>query len=48
MSELARLVEMSRDSLAKALSAESNPTWSTTLKVTTVLGIRFELHRAAS
>ncbi|MGC4111609.1 MAG: putative addiction module antidote protein [Nocardioides sp.] len=48
MSELARRVGMSRDGLYKALSAEGNPTWSTILKVTTALGLRFELHTAAS
>lgn len=44
MSELARRVEMSRDGLYKALSDEGNPTWSTILKVTNALGLRFELH----
>jgi len=44
MSELARRVGMSRDGLYKALSADGNPTWSTILKVTTALGLRFELH----
>lgn len=48
MSELARRVGMSRDGLYKALSAEGNPTWSTILKVTKALGLRFELHSAAS
>lgn len=48
MSELARRVGMSRDGLYKALSAEGNPTWSTILKVTNALGLRFELHTAAS
>jgi probable addiction module antidote protein len=48
MSELARRVGMSRDGLYKALSAEGNPTWSTILKVTNALGLRFELHSAAS
>jgi probable addiction module antidote protein len=48
MSELARRVGMSRDGLYKALSADGNPTWSTILKVTTALGLRFELHKAAS
>jgi probable addiction module antidote protein len=47
MSELARRVGMSRDGLYKALSAEGNPTWSTILKVTTALGLRFELHSVA-
>jgi probable addiction module antidote protein len=37
---------MSRDGLHKALSAEGNPTWSTILKVTNALGLRFELHAA--
>ena len=45
MSELARRVGMSRDGLYKALSADGNPTWSTILKVTNALGLRFELHR---
>ena len=44
MSELARRVGMSRDGLYKALSAGGNPTWSTILKVTNALGLRFELH----
>lgn len=44
MSELARRVGMSRDGLYKALSADGNPTWSTILKVTDALGLRFELH----
>ncbi|MFT3854201.1 MAG: putative addiction module antidote protein [Ilumatobacteraceae bacterium] len=48
MSELARRVGMSRDGLYKALSADGNPTWSTILKVTTALGLRFELHTVAS
>jgi probable addiction module antidote protein len=47
MSELARRVGMSRDGLYKALSAEGNPTWSTILKVTHALGLRFELHSVA-
>lgn len=48
MSELARRVGMSRDGLYKALSADGNPTWSTILKVTNALGLRFELHTVAS
>ncbi len=47
MSELARRVGMSRDGLYKALSEEGNPTWSTILKVTNALGLRFELHPVA-
>ncbi|GGR52278.1 putative addiction module antidote protein [Nocardioides luteus] len=47
MSELARRVGMSRDGLYKALSADGNPTWSTILKVTKALGLRFELHAVA-
>ena len=47
MSELARRVGMSRDGLYKALSKEGNPTWSTILKVTNALGLRFELHPVA-
>lgn len=47
MSELARRVGMSRDGLYKALSEEGNPTWSTILKVTSALGLRFELHPVA-
>lgn len=47
MSELARRVGMSRDGLYKALSDEGNPTWSTILKVTSALGLRFELHTVA-
>jgi probable addiction module antidote protein len=47
MSELARRVDMSRDGLYKALSADGNPTWSTILKVTNALGLRFELHTVA-
>jgi len=47
MSELARRVGMSRDGLYKALSEDGNPTWSTILKVTRALGLRFELHSVA-
>lgn len=47
MSELARRVGMSRDGLYKALSEDGNPTWSTILKVTNALGLRFELHTVA-
>ena len=47
MSELARLVGMSRDGLYKALSADGNPTWSTILKVTNALGLRLTLHSVA-
>lgn len=47
MSELARRVGMSRDGLYKALSTDGNPTWSTILKVTNALGLRFELHTVA-
>jgi probable addiction module antidote protein len=47
MSELARRVGMSRDGLYKALSADGNPTWSTILKITHALGLRFELHPVA-
>lgn len=47
MSELTRRVGMSRDGLYKALSADGNPTWSTILKVTSALGLRFELHTVA-
>lgn len=48
MGELARQVDMSREGLYKALSADGKPTWSTILKVTKALGLRFELHPAAS
>ncbi len=44
MSELARRVGMSRDGLYKALSEDGNPTWTTILKISTALGLRFELH----
>jgi probable addiction module antidote protein len=47
MSELARRVGMSRDGLYKALSADGNPTWSTILKVTQALGLKFEVHSVA-
>ena len=47
MSELARRVGMSRDGLYKALSETGNPTWSTILKVTTALGLKFSLHSVA-
>ena len=47
MSDLARRAGMSRDGLYKALSADGNPTWSTILKVTHALGLRFELHTVA-
>ncbi|PWJ24868.1 putative addiction module antidote protein [Branchiibius hedensis] len=42
-----RKVGMSRDGLYKALSEDGNPTWSTILKVTHALGLRFELHFVA-
>lgn len=47
MSELARRVGMSRDGLYKALSDDGNPTWTTIVKVTNALGLRFELHSVA-
>lgn len=47
MSELARRVGMSRDGLYKALSEDGNPTWSTILRVTNALGLRFEFHTVA-
>ncbi|MDQ6934379.1 MAG: putative addiction module antidote protein [Actinomycetota bacterium] len=47
MSELARRVGMSRDGLYKALSEDGNPTWSTILRVTNALGLRFEVHTVA-
>lgn len=47
MSSLARRVGMSRDGLYKALSEDGNPTWSTILKITNALGLRFELHPVA-
>ncbi len=47
MSELARKIGMSRDGLYKALSEDGNPTWSTIMKVTNALGLRFELHSVA-
>lgn len=47
MSELARRIGMSRDGLYKALSEDGNPTWSTILKVTNALDLRFELHTVA-
>lgn len=43
MSELARRVGMSRDGLYKALSDQGNPTWSTVLKVSTALGLKFSV-----
>lgn len=46
MSEFARRVGMSRDGLHKALSDQGNPTWSTVLKVTHALGLKFSLHPA--
>lgn len=46
-SERARRLGMSRDGLYKALSADGNPTWSTILKVTNAVGLRFELHTVA-
>ena len=48
MSELARRVGMSRDGLYKALSENGNPTWSTILKVTNALGLRFELRHSVA
>ena len=47
MSELARRVGMSRDGLYKALSDDGNPTWTTIVKVTNALGLRFELNSVA-
>lgn len=48
MSELARRVGMSRDGLYRALSDQgNNPTWSTVLKVTRALGLRFTLRPVA-
>ncbi|MBA4609872.1 putative addiction module antidote protein [Aeromicrobium sp. Marseille-Q0843] len=47
MSELARTVGMSRDGLYRALSESGNPRWSTVIKVTQALGLRFELHPVA-
>ena len=47
VSFLVRRVGMSRDGLYKALSEDGNPAWSTMLKVTSALGLRFELHRVA-
>lgn len=47
MSELARRVGVSRDGLYKALTGDGIPTWSTILKVTRALGLRFELHTVA-
>ena len=47
MSELARRVGMSRDGLYKALSNDGNPTWTTILKVTKALGLRFSLETVA-
>lgn len=47
MSELGRRVGMSRDGLYRALSANGNPAWSTILKATNALGLRFELHSVA-
>lgn len=47
MSELARTVGMSRDGLCRALSENGNPRWSTVIKVTQALGLRFELHPVA-
>ncbi|UVI36190.1 addiction module antidote protein [Brevibacterium spongiae] len=44
MSELARRVDMSRDGLYRALSADGNPTWSTILQVTKALNLRVEIH----
>ena len=42
MSEHARRVDMSRDGLYKARSADGSPTWSTILKITNALGLRFD------
>lgn len=47
MSELARRVGMSRDGLYKALSDQGNPTWSTVLKVSTALGLKFSVEAVA-
>ena len=44
---LAVALGMSRDGLYKALSEDGNPTWSTILKVTNALDLRFELHTVA-
>ena len=44
MSQLARDVGMSRESLHKALSGEGNPTLSTIMKVSKALGLRIAFH----
>ncbi len=42
MSEIARSTGLSRESLYRALSAEGNPTLSTTLQVMRALGLRLK------
>lgn len=42
MTQLARDTNIGRESLYKALSGEGNPSFSTILKVTKALGLKFE------
>jgi probable addiction module antidote protein len=46
MTALARETELGRDTLYKALSGESNPSFGTILKVTRALGLRLTVARA--
>jgi probable addiction module antidote protein len=47
VSELARRVDMSREGLYKALSAEGNPSFATIIKVTRALGLRIHFESVA-
>ena len=48
MSQLARDTNIGRESLYKALSGEGNPSFSTILKVTKALGLKFRGNLASS
>jgi probable addiction module antidote protein len=47
VSELARRVDMSREGLYKALSAEGNPSFATIIKVARALGLRIHFESVA-
>ncbi len=47
MSQLSRDTGLGRESLYKALSGESNPSFATILKVTSALGIQLHAHPKA-
>ena len=47
LSELARRVDMSREGLYKALSADGNPSFATIMKVAGALGLRLHFESVA-